>query len=272
MSRSFLGMRADDHCLVDAPPNVVLDRLSAAIQGQKVSGTVRDGHFAVTVPTEPWRVWRPVFRGRLVEVHGGTLVELVVVPDVVVALFLLTLSVPFVGVPWLLAASAFAADVPVALKTLGELMGASAVGRQEVAELQPLADPEQPGAERGAPASLSPWVGPAGVVFAPDGFRLTVSTARLRIDVTGRAGVPVDWAELRGVDVDGTELVLRGAKGALRLPAADVPEAHRRWLARYLEAASRRFGASEQDAARQDDARRRLGQLRDRSSERGGAR
>ncbi|MCB9683602.1 MAG: hypothetical protein H6738_23180 [Alphaproteobacteria bacterium] len=262
MTRSHLLMRADDVCLVEVRPRGVRARLARAMDEGRLEGKVRDGDFAVSVPG-PWKPLRPVFRGRLIEVHGGTLVELVVVPDVVVGLFVLACSLPLLGLPWWIAASAFAGEVPRALKALGETIGATAIGHAEVAATQPLADPEQPGAERGAPATLSPRVGAAEVTFSAEGWRLRVSRARLRIHPPTRRALAADWSELRSVEVVGTELVLGGARGAVRLPMTDVPDPHRQWLASYLEAAARRFGARELEAARQDEARRQLGQLRE---------
>ncbi|MCA9490402.1 MAG: hypothetical protein KC621_10775 [Myxococcales bacterium] len=265
MNSSFLRIRGDDHCLVDADPQTVIRRLREAVDAGRVRGTVRDSTFSVHFPSSG-NPWSPVVTGRVVPLSGGTVVEVTLMPNVFVLLVTLAYALPFLGVPWLAAAAAFDGSSGEALQAFATVVGAQAVGREAVAAVQVLADPSLPGAETGAPASLSPRTGARSVSFAVDGWRIEVSSARLRVS-RARRSTTLDWAEITSIGAEDATLVLHTTGGDLPLAVPSLPEPHRDWLVRYLRAASRRFGASEQEAARQDAARRELGQLRKRSPE-----
>lgn len=259
-------MRTTEQCLVAVDPEAVAERLADAIAEGAVEGSVRPGGFTLTAPLHSGRnSWRAVMTGTLVAVEGGTLVEVSMMPHPFVVLFTLVHAIPFLGLSWLLGVAAFSSDVGRSLGVLGQALGAYAVGREEVERVQPLSDPTRPGAEVGAPLTLSPRVEQDGAVFVVDRWTLRVGAAGAR--TVGPDGVEreLPWEELVGADATGGALVLRLPHGAeVALPLRSVPEAHGLWLAAYVDAVAHRFRASADQVARQDAARRQLGALRER--------
>lgn len=257
-------MRTTEQCLVEAAPDTVRERMREAVAEGRLRGSVRDTGFSVTVPLTGGRnSWQAVLSGKLVEAPNGTLVELSLMPHLFVVIFTLFHAIPFLGLSWLMGVAAFSGDVNRSLQGFGEAIRASAIGRDAVIAMQPLSDPTRPGAEAGAPLTLSPRLQDEGVTFASGGWTLWVGPSRVRATDPDGIDLDLEWEELEGADTRGDELVLRTKNGVVILPLRNVPEHHQLWLATYVDAVAHRFRASTEDAARQDEARRQLGRLRE---------